>query len=211
MPMTPGVAATPAPPPLDYANVPPSMPVSDSSLDPLIQKTTEPALGTSLRITEEARRQLAAGHPDEAIRTLGRAVSVDAGNPYAYFYLGRSYFMKKDYNQALTFLARAEIGMGSDSAWLGETLSFEGACYEELGRNREAADAYQRAIQVAPGNLMARVGYGRLAPELPPPSPAAEPSQDIGALDAPPPIEATPQSVPTDPVPAPEPEDSTDD
>ena len=225
---TPAAAATatPALPPLDYANLPPSTPISDSSLDSIIKKTTDPARVASLRVTEEARRQLAAGQPDEAIRALGRAISIDASNPYAYFYLGRSYFVRKQYDQALTFLARAEIGMGTDPAWLGETLGFEGACYEELGRDREAADAYQHAVQVAPGNLMARVGYGRLASELPQPTPTAESPSDIGALDEPPPVEATPAPAtaaepsdePTDepslepsPSPTATPDNSTDD
>jgi len=219
--MTPaGVATAPvALPPFDYASVPPSMPVSDSSLDPIIKKTTDSARVASLRITEEARRLLAAGHPDEAIRALGRAISIDASNPYAYFYLGRSYFVRKEYDQALTFLARAEIGIGSDPAWLGETLSFEGACYEELGRDREAADAYQHALQVAPGNLMARVGFGRLASYLPQPTPTAESPSDIGALDEPPPAEATPAPASHAPIDQPNaepsrsasPDDSTDD
>ncbi len=203
------------PPPSDFSTSPIAAPVSGASLEPLIEKTGDPSLSASLRTTEEARNEIADNHFDEAIRTLGRAVSIDSGNAYAYFYLGRAYLMKKDYNQALTFFSRAEMGLNSDPAWLGETIGFEGACYEELGREQDAALAYQRALQSAPGNLMARAGYGRLAAALPQPTPVEEqPSADNSdqsppeendirivpdgePLDTPPPDEAAPSSSST--------------
>jgi hypothetical protein len=185
-----GAAAADVPPPTDLANVPISAPVSSSSLDPLIQQTTDPSLSASLRITEQARQRLGDNHPDEAVRLLSHALSIDASNPYPYFYLGRAYLMKKDYKQALTFFSRAEMGLGSNPPWLGETVGFEGACYEEMGRDQDAALAYQRALQLAPGNLMVRAGYGRLfaaIPPPPPPPPEEQPAADN--LDQPPPEE----------------------
>jgi hypothetical protein len=200
------------PPPTDFSSSPITAPVSDASLEPLIEKTGDPSLSASLRTTEEARNEIAGNHFDEAIRTLGHAISINSGNAYAYFYLGRAYLMKKDYHQALTFFSRAEMGLNSDPAWLGETISFEGACYEELGREQDAALAYQRALQSAPGNLMARAGYGRLAAALPQPTPVEEqPSADDSdqsppeendirtvpdnePLDTPPPDEAAPRA-----------------
>ncbi|HUY17666.1 MAG TPA: tetratricopeptide repeat protein [Candidatus Binataceae bacterium] len=176
----PGAASTAVLSRADLSNVPLSAPVSASSLVPLIEKTTDASLVASLRVTEQARVQLGENHPDEAIRTLGHALSIDADNPYAYFYLGRAWLMKKEYRQALTFFSRAELGLGSNPPWLGETVSFEGVCYEELNRDQDAALAYQRAVQLAPGNLMARAGYGRLAADLPPPPvpPEEQPSAD---------------------------------
>ncbi len=192
----PGAAAGDVPPPADLSSVPLSAPVSSSSLEPLIQKTTDASLSASLRITEEARQQLGENHPEEAVRTLGHALSIDAGNPYAYFYLGRAYLMKKDYKQALTFFSRAELGLGSDQPWLAETVGFEGACYEELGRDRDAALAYQRALQLAPGNLMARAGYGRLAAALPPPPVPPEEQPTAENADQAPPEENEVRTVP---------------
>jgi tetratricopeptide (TPR) repeat protein len=182
-----GAAAAEVPPAADLSGVALSAPVSASSLEPLIQQTTDPSLGASLRIAEEARQQIGENHYDEAIRSLGRALSIDASNPYAYFYLGRAWLMKKDYRQALTFFSRAELGLGSNPPWLGETVGFEGACYEELQRDQDAALAYKRAVQLAPGNLMARAGYGRLAAALPPPPlpPEEEPTAE-NATQAPP-------------------------
>jgi tetratricopeptide (TPR) repeat protein len=185
----PGAAATDVPPPADFASVPISAPVSSSSLDPLIQQTTDPSLSASLRITEQARQEIGESHPDQAVRSLGRALSIDAGNPYSYFYLGRAYLIKKDYKQALTFFSRAEMGLNSNPPWLSETVGFEGACYEEMGRDQDAALAYQRALQLAPGNLMARAGYGRLASALPPPPVPPEEQPSAADVDQPPPEE----------------------
>src|SRR5439155_27202077 len=95
---------------------------------------------------------------------ISRAISIDPYNPFAYFYIGRAYLAKDNYDQALTFLHRAEINFRSDSQWLGETLAFEGAAYEESNRPAEAALAYKRALDAAPYNRLAIVGFGRLAP-----------------------------------------------
>jgi tetratricopeptide (TPR) repeat protein len=182
--------------PLDLSQVPLSSPPGASSLEALIAQTTDPSLSASLRITEQARQQIGENHYDEAVRTLGHALSIDAGNPYAYFYLGRAYLMKKDYRQALTFFSRAEMGLGSNPPWLGETVGFEGACYEEMSRDQDAALAYQRAVQLTPGNLMARAGYGRMASALPPPPipPEEQPSAEDAAQ--PPPEEDEIRTVP---------------
>lgn len=189
-----GAAAVPTP--AELLSVPISAPVSASSLEPLIQATTDPSLAASLRITDEAREQIGENHADEAIRTLGRALSIDADNAYAYFYLGRAWLMKKDYRQALTFFSRAELGLGSNAPWLAETVSFEGACYEEMNRDQDAALAYQRAVQLAPGNLMARAGYGRLAAALPPPPVPPEEQPTAQDADQTPPEENEIRTVP---------------
>ena len=178
-----------------------SLRVSDSSLQGLIAKEQSPARAASMRIAEQARTELLDGHPDEASRDLERAVSIDASDPYAYFYLGRAYIAKRNYSQAMTFLKRAEIGFGSrNPLWLSETLGFEARTYEESGHDTAAVAAYQQALQVNPGNLMARVGYTRLAPSVSPPegAPAA------GADEPPPtgaPIPGPPASSPPPPPP----------
>ena len=111
--------------------------------------------------------------------------------------------MKRDYTQAMTFLKRAEIGFGSRTAvWLSETLAFEGIAYEESGRTTAAAAAYQQALQANPGNLMARVGYTRLAPAIIPEAPEGAPSVNA---DLPPPSEEPPPPPPSEAPPPPAP------
>ncbi len=139
------------------------MQISDTPLAPEVAASASPARSASIRTVERARDQIVSGNADEAIRSLSRALSIDPTNPYVYFYLGRAYFMKKNYAQALTFLQRAEIGFSSDPAWMGETRGFEGAAYEESGRPAEAQVAYKHALESAPNNRIALTGYGRLA------------------------------------------------
>ncbi len=193
------------PPPIDLG-VAGTLPVSASPLTSLIDNAPTPARAASMRLTEQARQSVSAGLPSEAIRALTRALSIDSSNPQAYFYLGRAYFLKKDYHQALTFFQRAEIGLAGDQKWLGEALSFEGACYEQSGQTTRAAVAYKRALDSSPYNLMARAGYGRLvsvAPsgsdsEVAPASDEAPPESN-----APPPPESQPplEGAPSESVP----------
>jgi hypothetical protein len=196
-------AIPPGPPPaLDATAITTTPDPSESTLDREIRTASSPSLAASIRLTEQARRELAAGSTDDAIRTLARAVSIDPGNPFQYFYLGRSYMVKKNYGQAITFLKRAEIGFGSRPEWYGTTLSYEGACYEVLGKTIEAAHAYQHAFAVAPNNLMARVGYSRLAPLIAPPAPPDASASADQAQAGPPPETAVPLA-PVQPTPAP--------
>jgi TolA-binding protein len=190
---------------LGIGSITPSPQISDSSLDSVITATADPARAASLRITEQARVLLLAGKADDAIRELSRAISVDPSDPYAYFYLGRANIAKKSYVQAITFLKRAEIGFGSDPQWLGETLAFEGLAYEEGGHPDAAAASYQQALQAEPGNLMARVGYTRLAPSITEPSPAATDGASDGGEAQPAPEESEAPPAPAEPTAAPPP------
>lgn len=205
-----GAAASPeaspseVPPPYYAGSMQPAAPVSDQPLTPLINATAkdQPALSASLHFVEQARKKLEASRADEAIRLLGKAISIDSGDPYAYFYLGRAYMMKNDYAQALAFFGRSEVGLRADPQWLGAAKSFEGACLEQQGKFPQALQAYEDALQAAPNNLMARVGYGRLS------SAAA----DANAGNQPPPLAPPGGAALSPPMPAalaPPPEDST--
>jgi hypothetical protein len=218
---TPGAIATPGvPPPLGgdaegggptAADLPPvdldasaTLQVSRSPLTDVIAGAQTPARAASLRDTEQARQEVSDGRPAEAIHTLTRALSIDSSNPYAYFYLGRAYLLKGDCRQALTFLQRAEIGFANDQTWLGETLSFEGVCYEQVGQTADAATAYRRALGYSPNNVMARAGYGRLAP-VAQAEPNATPTAGIDTAPSsqtpPPPAMPPPQAAPAEPNP----------
>lgn len=203
MPAAPAAPVNPADvaPAIDIGSIATTPNVSDASLAPLIDTAPTPARAASLRITEQQRIALERGHTDDAIRELGRAVSIDPSNSYAYFYLGRAYIARKSYAQALTFFKRAEIGVAANSAWLGETYAFEGVCLEQAGRSAEAVAAYQKALAASPGNLTARVGVTRLSAFMPASTTASAPQTN---LDQPPPAEPDVPSAP-DEQPAPPP------
>lgn len=196
---------SPPPPALDAGALSVGPELGDESLDRQINKASDPTLAASLRVTESARTRLADGQIDDAMRELARAVSLDSSNAFAYYYLGRAYFKKGNYSQALTFFRRAEIGFGRRADWTAEALSYEGTCDELSGKPTEAAEAYKRALAASPNNFRARVGYGRLAST----GAAAE------SLDAPPPGQelaipppsAPDESAPSEPPPAPAPDE----
>jgi predicted negative regulator of RcsB-dependent stress response len=191
-------------PALDAGSIATTPQVSDSSLASLIASAPTPARAASLRITEQQRVELERGHTDDAIRELAHAISIDPSNSYAYFYLGRAYIARRSYAQAETFFKRAEIGVASNSAWLGETYAFEGVCLEQAGKSADAAAAYQKALAASPGNLTARVGVTRLSAFVPASTTAAAPAP-AGDLDQPAPrepeIPTAPDEAPIPPAP----------
>jgi len=179
--------------------------LTDASLEPEIRRAVTPSMAASMRLTEQARKEFVAGNADDALRQLGRAVSIDGGNPFAYYYLGRISVTKKNCQQAVTFLTRAETGFNTRPEWQAETESFEGVCYEELGRLPEAERAYRSALTKSPNNVMARAGDGRLGATLAPPAAldAAAPGTDEST--APPGDDAADQPAPNEAPPPPAP------
>jgi len=166
-------------PAIDVGSIATTPQVSDAPLTPLIDTAPTPARAASLRITEHERVEMERGHTNDAIRELAHAISIDPSNSYAYFYLGRAYIARHDYAQAETFFKRAEIGLASNSAWLGETYAFDGLSLEQAGKSAEAVAAYQKALAVSPGNLTARVGVTRLSAFMPAAATAAAPPTNL--------------------------------
>ena len=198
-PVTPAEIA----PAIDVGSIATTPEISDSSLAPLIASAPTPARAASLRITEQERVDLERGHTDDAIRELAHAISIDPSNSYAYFYLGRAYIARRDYGQAQTFFRRAEIGVASNSAWLGETYAFEGVCLEQAGKSADAAAAYQKALAASPGNLTARVGVTRLSAFMPASASASAPAADPDeAAPADPDAQPASDEAPAPPAPA---------
>ena len=192
-----------APPPaldLDAANIGPDL--GAASLEPEIKHAATPARAASLRLTEKARQELLKGGANGALQDLGRAVSIDPGNPFEYYYLGRVYLTRHNYAQAMTFFHRAELGFAGRPDWLGETLSFEGACNEQLGRTPDAASAYRRAVALSPGNFRAQAGFGRLGASTSPTS-----NSPVTGLDLPAPSEQSAAAPPAAPAPPPAPDE----
>lgn len=194
----------PPPPALDASTITGGLDPSQAPLTAEIKQADNPALAASLRQTEQARQELSDGKLDEALRSLSPAVSIDPGNPFAYFYLGRVYMQRKNFAQALTFFKRAEINFGTNPDWLGATIGNEGICYEEMNQMNDAAAAYRRALAASPNNIIARAGFGRLGEEFSDSTSIANPAtppeaigNSVPASDvAPPPEEAQPPPPP---------------
>jgi TolA-binding protein len=194
----PDAEATPPPPALDASAMTVGPELGNESLDPEITKAVAPAMAASLRLAESARKLLGDGQVDGALRELARAVSLDPSDAFAYYYLGRAYFMRRNYTQALTFFRRAEIGFNGRHDWTAEALSYEGICDEELDKAIDAFQAYKRALAMSPNNFRARVGYGRLASIAGPVEnvDAPPPAQDLAISPPEAPDESAPPEQP---------------
>jgi cytochrome c-type biogenesis protein CcmH/NrfG len=208
------IADAPSPPAAVASEPPAALDLSTTSVGPDLgaaslalefRRAPTPARVASLRLTEQARQELLKGDANAALQDLGRAVSIDPGNPFEYYYLGRVYLTRHNLPQAATFFQRAELGFAGRPDWLGETLSFEGACDEQLGRSPDAVKAYKRAVALAPGNFRAQAGLGRVAPSTATVTGLDEPAPPDQA-DAPPPAAPIPPPAP-DESPAPPPAD----
>jgi hypothetical protein len=123
-----GRPARPAPaslPPRESVPPPgpePSLPPESKAPVPS-PKATEPApppsprLAASRHLTEQARLLLESGKPDEAIRTLERAVNLSPANGLNFYYLSEAWLMKKDLRQAEEFNRLAGLYLKDDPVW----------------------------------------------------------------------------------------------
>lgn len=110
---TPGMAETPesAPPP---AQTPAPAP-QDRVPEP---RQETPRTVASLRLTEQARSLLESGNPDQAIRTLERAMNLSPSNGENFFYLSQAWLMKGNLRQAEEFNRLAVLHLKRDANWM---------------------------------------------------------------------------------------------
>ena len=77
-----------------------------------------PRVVAALQLTDQGRRLLEERKPDKAIRVLEQAVSQNATNGQAYYYLSEAWLMKGSAAQAKEFNHLAEIHIKEDSEWM---------------------------------------------------------------------------------------------
>jgi Tetratricopeptide repeat-like domain len=117
----------------------------------------------ALRFITEGERELQQDNLDLAQDRFEAAVELAPLQPYGYYFLARVAFARGGHKQALAFLRKAEVLLArKDPAWLGETVSMEGAVYEDMGEYDRARAAYQRCLEAAPQNLRALSAVARL-------------------------------------------------
>ena len=77
-----------------------------------------PRVVAALQLTDQGRRLLEERKADKAIRVLEQAVSLNATNGQAYYYLSEAWLMKGSAAQAKEFNHLAEIHIKADSEWM---------------------------------------------------------------------------------------------
>jgi len=145
----------PAPPP--RAVRPDTAPLT-AKIDP----ATPAGRAAALRLTEQGRRELAAGAVERAIQLFERAIAVEARVPYAYYLLAEAHRRAGRPRLALSFLDRAEQKLGGEPYWLAETRTLRGEVLEDEGRTRAARRAYRGALEAWPESRRAADGLARL-------------------------------------------------
>jgi len=66
---------------------------------------------------EQARNLIRENKPDEAIRTLERAVNLHPANGGNYYYLAEAWLLKGNVRQAAEFHRLAEMSLRDNSEW----------------------------------------------------------------------------------------------
>ena len=148
-----GCATRPVPTPIPEA----------ASIQTLAERESDPRRAASLRLVETARSDLAGERFERAARNLSRAIEIDPGDPYAYFYLGVARYRVGRFPEAGELFGRAAGLFGDLNVWRSEALAFRGECLERTGRPADAQAAFEEARTVDPGNARANEGLSRLS------------------------------------------------
>ena len=82
-----------------------------------IEKRADPRILASLQFTEQARLLIQEGKPDEAIRTLERALNLYPANGDTYYYMAEAWLMKGNIQQAKEFHGFAAIYLRDHAQW----------------------------------------------------------------------------------------------
>jgi tetratricopeptide (TPR) repeat protein len=85
-------------------------------------KQLAPRAIASLRLTEHAKLLIESKKPDDAIRTLEKAVNINPNNGRNYYFLAEAWLLKKNRKQAIAFNRIAEIYLNNDAAWTLKVL-----------------------------------------------------------------------------------------
>ena len=116
------------------------------------EASRSPQRQASMQLVSQARGQLERGKPDAAIRTLEKAVRIDARNGEAFIVLARAWKQKGEKRKALEFAKKAELLFQKQPAKLKEVFLLESDLYRELGDNARAVQSSRKASTVHRSN-----------------------------------------------------------
>jgi tetratricopeptide (TPR) repeat protein len=108
---------------------------------------------------QNAQRQFNAGNYSGAISTLQAAISLNATNAEAYYWLGRSYYEIRDYDNAITAAEKSVALDAKNSAyhdWLGRIYGGKADRDRSFSYARKVKKEFEEAVQLNPSNIAAR-------------------------------------------------------
>ncbi len=77
----------------------------------------DPREKASFQLTEEGRQLLEEDKPDQAIRLLEQAISLNPDNGQCYYYLAEAWLQKGNFSQASQFNSLAKNYLDKDRGW----------------------------------------------------------------------------------------------
>jgi len=158
----PAVEAGAQPAPMETAPTEAEAPPLTARITP----DTLPQQAASLRLAEEGRKLLEAGEFQKALTQLEKAISLDSGNPYAYYYLAQAHHQLSQYRQSLGFLDIVEAAFSQEPLWLARVYALEGENYRALGFFDLADRKYLKALALVPSHRVALEGLTYFPPEI---------------------------------------------
>ncbi len=109
----------------------------------------------------------------EAQGVLKQAVAANAADSAAQYYLGRTYFMLCDYDQAITHLERA-VDLGKNESdyyfWLGRAYGEKAqrsGVLKQAGLAKKIRAAFEQAVALDASHVEARIGLGNFYAQAP--------------------------------------------
>jgi cytoskeletal protein RodZ len=112
------------------------------------EASKSPQRQASMQQVSQARGQLERGKPDAAIRTIEKAVRIDARNGEAFILLARAWKQKGEKRKALEFAKKAELLYQKQPGKLKEVFLLESDLYRELGDATNAVQSSRKASTV---------------------------------------------------------------
>jgi tetratricopeptide (TPR) repeat protein len=119
------------------------------------------------------RQLLAEGRVDDAVRVLQQQVSLHPADAESFNLLCRAYFMADEWDPALEACQRAASLAPQSSMyqlWLGRVYGEKAdhsSIFSAPGLAKQARSAFERAVQLDPGNWEARADLGEFYAEAP--------------------------------------------
>jgi tetratricopeptide (TPR) repeat protein len=108
---------------------------------------------------QSAQRQFNAGNYSGAIKTLQSAVTQDANNAEAQYWLARSYYELRDYDNAITAGEKA-VALDSKNSvyhqWLGRIYGGKADRDRSFSYARKVKKEFEEAVRLNPSNIAAR-------------------------------------------------------
>jgi tetratricopeptide (TPR) repeat protein len=109
----------------------------------------------------------------DAEKLLEQVVAANGSNATGQYYLGRTYFMLCDYDQAITHLGRAvdlDNKQSSYDYWLGRAYGEKtkrSGLLKQAGLAKKVRMAFEQAVMLDPSNVAARAALGNFYAQAP--------------------------------------------